>query len=171
MSFNSFQFKTMLMSLWSDEGIQTAFQRCIFYPLFYIWGILLAKQTFTFYWLCLCNGFVFALIFPGEMNTSWLTQCSISWTMWRESLRQTMFQHCRFISLKLYLFVSFRRLTLISITCFLSFMLKASFPGYSLLSENNKGGDRVQDGNWQVGQRFKIFSKLIQRFLRVKLFH
>ena len=63
MWFLSFQFKTMLMSLWSDEGIQTAFQRCIFYPLFYIWGILLTKQTFTFYWLCLCNGFVFALIF------------------------------------------------------------------------------------------------------------
>ena len=53
MWFLSLQFKTMLMSLWSDEGIQTAFQRCIFYPLFYIWGILLTKQTFTFYWLCL----------------------------------------------------------------------------------------------------------------------
>ena len=45
------------------KGSRKHFRGAYFYPLFYIMGILLTKQTFTYYWLCLCNGFVFALIF------------------------------------------------------------------------------------------------------------
>ena len=143
-----------------------------FYPLFYTWGVSLTKQTFTFYCICICNGFVFALIFLQAkwIPTDWLSavfpeQCG------ENRCTRLCSNTAGFFFWKLYLYPlkGWR-----SSRFWFSILhaIKVSFPGYSLLSENNKGGDRVQDGNWQVRQKLEMYSNISKvKFLGVKLFH